>query len=72
MKYQCYDVLYIHVFARYIFFIFYFLGGEGGGGNAILYSVNYLPFHLLKINRKDQHKVVFICSNIYFHVIVYT
>lgn len=43
-----------------------------GGGGAILYSVNYLPFHLLKINRKDQHKVVFICSNIYFHVIVYT
>lgn len=66
MKYQCYDVLYIHVVARYIFFL------GGGGGNAILYSVNYLPFHLLKINRKDQHKVVFICSNIYFHVIVYT
>lgn len=64
MKYQCYDVLYIHVVARYIFF--------GGGGNAILYSVNYLPFHLLKINRKDQHKVVFICSSIYFHIIVYT
>lgn len=59
MKYQCYDVLYIHVVARYIFFF-------GGGGNAILYSVNYLPFHLLKINRKDQHEVVFICSNIYF------
>lgn len=63
MKYQCYDVLYIHVVARYIFF---------WGGNAILYSVNYLPFHLLKINRKDQHKVVFICSSIYFHIIVYT
>lgn len=68
MKYQCYDVLYIHVVARYIFF--FWVGG--GEGNAILYSVNYLPFHLLKINRKDQHKVVFICSNIYFHVIVYT
>lgn len=65
MKYQCYDVLYIHEVARYIFFFF-------GGGDAILYSVNYLPFHLLKINRKDQHKVVFICSNIYFHIIVYT
>lgn len=37
-----------------------------------MYSVNYLPFHLLKINRKDQHKVVFICSSIYFHIIVYT
>lgn len=65
MKYQCYDVLYIHVVARYIFFFW-------GGGNSILYSVNYLPFHLLKINRKDQHEVVFICSNIYFHIIVYT
>lgn len=64
MKYQCYDVLYIHEVARYIFFFL--------GGGAILYSVNYLPFHLLKINRKDQHKVVFICSNIYFHVSVYT